>query len=968
MPSRRPEPDWTPSVLTDQDSNSSQEESGGELNDSETLAIYNDAMEKLSAASGLSSDEFEPLTSRLTTTWKNTSKSMQDESKERALQGCRVVCEVVAPKAAKELFDSVCRPMQRDEDNDVSGELAALMTAYRDAPSRNVKIQILSLYAYRYPAEKLIKLHEPYETLTHWQIKQARKHAKAFGPGVVDSKPVQHRVRLSMPKVDHFIDFTNRPYFWQDVAFGTRILKLDSGQKVTMPNVIRTVTRSTMINQYYQYCEEEKFSPLSRATLFKILDVRGASQRKCLQGLDNIATDGAAGFETLEKIVDELGESGAKLSWCNNTKKQLDASRRYLKTEYQIHCAEGQSTCADHCQDYALSDNTDEAFRMHCEHAHNVLCDQCESLRCTLREIEDNINNFDLTFYSEEQKEDLNHDFNCARSNILDWKAHVLRASNQERAKQDFLHDMKAGEEALVVMDWAMKFNQLKFREKQSEWFGKRGLSWHISSVIMKSKETKEIEVRSFAHLFDSCTQDWYAVVSIVEDLLVKMKLENPYLTKVYIRSDEAGCYHNNNLIAALRDVSKRTRVTIGRLDHSEPQHGKDICDRILCPMKAAIRTFSNEGHDIVNARDMQTALDERPVKGTTAAVCSVNEAGKTIEVKKIEGFSKYHNFSFEKDGVRVWRCYGIGRGKLVPYKRLILKPQGPTGMIVEEPFFDMRQSRDFNLGNPKTDHDKRQPLFSCTQPGCTESFVKFSDLELHLDVGEHSPRSTSMYDKIRKDWANRCLTVHMDSSTAATCKETVDTSAEIAAEPKVSEGWALHKGRGGATQFSQAVKVYLTAKFNLGERTGRKCNPEQVVKDMRKARTVNNERMFTREEWLTKTQVQGFFSRMANTRKKSAAIGATDVVEEDDFGECLVDEQLEQLQLVMEEVGFSHPIVYDVYDICEYYQSNRLSTFNVNMLKEMCRFFEISFKAKDRKKDFIVKIEKLVKECSCSK
>ncbi|KAK3739173.1 hypothetical protein QZH41_006999 [Actinostola sp. cb2023] len=228
MPSRRPEPDWTPSVLTDQDSNSSQEESGCELNNSETLAIYNDAMEKLSAASGLSSDEFEPLTSRLTTTWKNTSKSMQDESKERALQGCRVVCEVVAPKAAKELFDSVCRPMQRDEDNDVSGELAALMTAYRDAPSRNVKIQILSLYAYRYPAEKLIKLHEPYETLAHWQIKQARKHAKAFGPGVVDSKTA-----CVCPCQKWTISLTSPTdlYFWQDVAFGTRILKLDSGQR-----------------------------------------------------------------------------------------------------------------------------------------------------------------------------------------------------------------------------------------------------------------------------------------------------------------------------------------------------------------------------------------------------------------------------------------------------------------------------------------------------------------------------------------------------------------------------------------------------------------------------------------------------------------------------------------------------------------------------------------------------------------
>ena len=31
-----------------------------------------------------------------------------------------------------------------------------------------------------------------------------------------------------------------------------------------------------------------------------------------------------------------------------------------------------------------------------------------------------------------------------------------------------------------------MKFQQMKFREKQEEWFGKRGLSWHISSVVFK--------------------------------------------------------------------------------------------------------------------------------------------------------------------------------------------------------------------------------------------------------------------------------------------------------------------------------------------------------------------------------------------------------------------------------------------------------------------------------------------------
>ena len=89
----------------------------------------------------------------------------------------------------------------------------------------------------------------------------------------------------------------------------------------------------------------------------------------------------------------------------------------------------------------------------------------------------------------------------------------------------------------------------------------------------------------------------------------------------MYLRSDEAGCYHNNSLIAALPSIGERTGISVRRFDISEPQHGKDICDRILCPMKATMRTFCNEGHDILAANDMHMALKERQVKGTTATV-----------------------------------------------------------------------------------------------------------------------------------------------------------------------------------------------------------------------------------------------------------------------------------------------------------------------------------------------------------
>ena len=50
-----------------------------------------------------------------------------------------------------------------------------------------------------------------------------------------------------LSKVNHFIDLVNRQYFYQDVAFGKRTLTLDGEGKITMPKVIRTVTRSTMI-------------------------------------------------------------------------------------------------------------------------------------------------------------------------------------------------------------------------------------------------------------------------------------------------------------------------------------------------------------------------------------------------------------------------------------------------------------------------------------------------------------------------------------------------------------------------------------------------------------------------------------------------------------------------------------------------------------------------------------------------
>ena len=57
----------------------------------------------------------------------------------------------------------------------------------------------------------------------------------------------------------------------------------------------------------------------------------------------------------------------------------------------------------------------------------------------------------------------------------------------------------------------------------------------------------------------------------------------------------------------------------------------------------------------------------------------------------------------------------------------------------------------------------------------------------------------------------------------------------------------------------------------------------------VRNAKTYDNKRLFGREDWLTKLQVQGFFSHLACARRKQGWYGA-DMSEEVDEGDEVED------------------------------------------------------------------------------
>ena len=75
-------------------------------------------------------------------------------------------------------------------------------------------------------------------------------------PGQLIETPSITRSRRDPIKVDHFLDFISSPSYIQDVACGTKTLKLSNGEKMEIPNVVRTAISSRLIHLYHTYCME----------------------------------------------------------------------------------------------------------------------------------------------------------------------------------------------------------------------------------------------------------------------------------------------------------------------------------------------------------------------------------------------------------------------------------------------------------------------------------------------------------------------------------------------------------------------------------------------------------------------------------------------------------------------------------------------------------------------------------------
>jgi len=123
---------------------------------------------------------------------------------------------------------------------------------------------------------------------------------------------------------------------------------------------------------------------------------------------------------------------------CEEIKKNLKDGKFYLKTDYKTHVKE-QDECPDHCARHAIGDRANKSFVDECYQNHDRQCNRCCKLEDVLDTIKEEKGAPDL---AEDEVQRLLYEFEFAKSDIEEWKAHIMRTYNQVGAKHDCLESV----------------------------------------------------------------------------------------------------------------------------------------------------------------------------------------------------------------------------------------------------------------------------------------------------------------------------------------------------------------------------------------------------------------------------------------------------------------------------------------------------------------------------------------------
>ena len=219
------------------------------------------------------------------------------------------------------------------------------------------------------------------------------------------------------------------------------------------------------------------------------------------------------------------------------------------------------------------------------------------------------------------------------------YQGHRVRVANQRRAIDNLLNGLRDNQ-AYLVMDFKMKFEAIYYREKTTDFYGKKGSSWHGVMVYTRYTEEEKLEhylctekVLEPHHIsyFDQIssgdsTQDWAAVLTYFEASCLSIIKQFPHVCEMIVQTDNARAYKTPELILGMKLVAEKHGLRIVRYIHTGVQDGKGPIDgHFAVAMKHVLR-YCNSGNNVVTPVQIVDALRSNGgVNNSISEMISIN-------------------------------------------------------------------------------------------------------------------------------------------------------------------------------------------------------------------------------------------------------------------------------------------------------------------------------------------------------
>ncbi|PXF42201.1 hypothetical protein BWQ96_08069 [Gracilariopsis chorda] len=208
------------------------------------------------------------------------------------------------------------------------------------------------------------------------------------------------------------------------------------------------------------------------------------------------------------------------------------------------------------------------------------------------------------------------------RQRFFLYDAHLHRVFAHQNALETVCEEIvtqKRHYHALLLANYKMKFESLCYREKNIDFFGKKGISWHVTVVFYLSDDYGcEVESSYLHHLSmlyhdhivqGDTQQDGSAVASLLEVAIMRLEVDLPKVREVLVLSDNVACYQNTTLPLILTFIAKGNGFSLLRFMHTETLDGKSMLEVHFAIALRHVSKIFAEGMDVKTPSTLVTAL-----------------------------------------------------------------------------------------------------------------------------------------------------------------------------------------------------------------------------------------------------------------------------------------------------------------------------------------------------------------------